>query len=184
MIERTELFELGAEFARREVFPHLQEWEDAQEIPRSLHLRAGEQGLFGIGFREEVGGEGGDFLDTIAMNEGMMSEGASSGLLAGLFTHGIALPHIAAHGSPDLVDRYVRPTLRGEKIGSLAITEPGAGSDVGGIRTTAVREGDHYVVNGAKTFITSGVRADFVTTAVCFASAAAAMVSSLAPTSV
>src|SRR6185312_4011278 len=87
-------------------------------------------------------------------------------LLAALFTSGIALPHVAAHGSPELVDRYVRPTLAGETIGSLAVTEPGGGSDVARLRTTAVRDGDHYVVNGAKAFITSGVRADFVTTAV------------------
>jgi acyl-CoA dehydrogenase len=86
--------------------------------------------------------------------------------MAALFTGGIALPHIAAHGSPDLVDRFVRPTLAGDTIGSLAITEPGGGSDVARIATTAARDGDHYVVNGAKTFITSGVRADFVTTAV------------------
>jgi acyl-CoA dehydrogenase len=100
----------------------------------------------------------------------MFAEGASSGLMAALFTGGIALPHIAASArngqGADLVDRFVRPTLAGETIGSLAVTEPGGGSDVAGIRTTAVREGDHYVVNGAKTFITSGVRADFVTTAV------------------
>jgi acyl-CoA dehydrogenase len=86
--------------------------------------------------------------------------------MAALFTGGIALPHLAANGSAELVDRFVRPTLAGEKIGSLAVTEPGGGSDVARIRTTAVRDGDDYVVNGAKTFITSGVRADFVTTAV------------------
>jgi acyl-CoA dehydrogenase len=100
----------------------------------------------------------------------MFSAGASSGLMAALFTGGIALPHLvsdwAAHGSPDLVERFVRRTLAGERIGALGITEPGGGSDVAGIRTTAVRQGDEYVVNGAKTFITSGVRADFVTTAV------------------
>jgi acyl-CoA dehydrogenase len=163
---RRELFELGAEFTRREVLPHLQDWEDAGELPHSLHLAAGKQGLFGIGLPEAVGGEGGTLLDTIAMNEGMLSEGASGGLLAGLFTHAIAVPHIAAHGSAELVDRYVRPTLAGERIGSLGITEPGGGSDVARLRTTAVRDGDHYIVNGSKTFITSGVRADFVTTAV------------------
>ena len=87
--------------------------------------------------------------------------------MAGLFTGGIALPHIAASGNADLVDRFVRPTLAGETIGSLAITEPGGGSDVGRHPHDApCRDGDHYVVNGAKTFITSGVRADFVTTAV------------------
>jgi acyl-CoA dehydrogenase len=87
-------------------------------------------------------------------------------LLASLCTHGIAVPHIVDSGNADLIDRYVRPTLAGELIGSLGITEPGGGSDVSGLTTRAVRDGDHYVVNGAKTFITSGVRADFVTTAV------------------
>ena len=161
----AEVFELGAEFARREVFPYLQDWEDAGEIPRELHRKAAKQGLLGLGFREEVGGEGGTLADTVALSEGMLSEGASSGLLAGLFTHGIALPHLAAHGSPELIDRYVRPTLAGELIGSLAITEPGGGSDVAHLTTRAERDGDHYVVNGAKTFITSGVRADFLTVA-------------------
>ena len=160
------LHDLGAEFTRREIVDHLQDWEDAGEIPRELHRAAAKQGLLGISFPESVGGEGGDVLDTVDLQEGMFEAGASSGLMAGLFTGGIALPHIAAHGSADLVDRFVRPTLAGEKIGSLAITEPGGGSDVGGIRTTAVRDGDHYVVNGSKTFITSGVRADFVTAAV------------------
>jgi acyl-CoA dehydrogenase len=162
--------ELGAEFVRREVAPHLQEWEDAGEIPRSLHLAAAKQGLLGISFPEDVGGEGGDVLDTVDLQEGMFEAGASSGFMAALFTGGIALPHIAASAkngqSGDLVDRFVRPTLAGETIGALGITEPGGGSDVGGITTTAVRDGDHFVVNGAKTFITSGVRADFVTTAV------------------
>ena len=161
-----DLFQLGAEFVRREVFPDLQVWEDNQEIPREVHKAAAKQGLLGIGFPEEAGGEGGGLADTVAVTEGMMSEGASSGLLAGLFTHGIALPHIAHHGSPRLIETYVKPTLAGEKIGSLAITEPDGGSDVSHLRTNAVRDGDEFVVNGAKTFITSGVRADFVTTAV------------------
>jgi acyl-CoA dehydrogenase len=158
--------ELGAEFVRREVVPHLQEWEDAGSVPRELHLAAGKQGLLGIAFPEEVGGGGGTLLDSVELQEAMFEAGASSGLMAALFTAGIALPHIVASGDADLVDRFVRPTLAGETIGALAVTEPGGGSDVAAIRTTAVREGDHYVVNGAKTFITSGVRADFVTTAV------------------
>ncbi|GAB3198709.1 acyl-CoA dehydrogenase family protein [Nocardioides hungaricus] len=162
--------EIGAEFVRREVVEHLQEWEDAGEVPRELHVAAAKQGLLGVSFPESVGGQGGDLLDTIDLQEGMFEAGASSGLMAALFTGGIALPHLvadwAASGSTDLVDRFVRPTLAGEAIGALAITEPGGGSDVGGIRTMAVRDGDEYVVNGSKTFITSGVRADFVTTAV------------------
>jgi len=159
-------FEMGAEFTRREIAPHLQQWEDDLVLPRELHASAAKQGVLGVSFPEEVGGQGGDLLDTTDLQEGMFSAGASSGLMAGLFTHGIALPHIVASGNPDLIDRFVRPTRAGETIGSLAVTEPGGGSDVAGIRTTAVREGDEYVVNGAKTFITSGTRADFVTTAV------------------
>ena len=164
--QRKALRATAAEFVRREVTPHLQEWEDAQSVPRELHAAAAKQGLLGVSFPESVGGEGGDLLDSVALQEAMFEAGASSGLMAALFTGGIALPHLAANGSPELVDRFVRPALSGEKIGSLAITEPGGGSDVAGIRTTAVRDGDVYVVNGAKTFITSGVRADFVTTAV------------------
>ncbi len=154
------------EFVRREVEPHLQDWEDAGEIPRSLHLSAAKAGLLGVSFPEDVGGQGGSLLDSVALQEAFFESGGSSGLAAGLFTGGIALPHMAAHGSRAQIDAFVRPTLSGEKIGALAVTEPGGGSDVAGIRTTAVRDGDSYVVNGSKTFITSGVRADFVTTAV------------------
>jgi len=170
--EREALRDVAREFTRREVTPYLQEWEDAGEVPRDLHRKAAAQGLLGVSFPVEVGGEGGDLLDSIAVMEGMFEEGASSGLMAALFTSGIALPHIAASGNADLVDRFVRPTLAGERIGSLAVTEPGGGSDVAGIRTSARRVStgstgdDHYLVNGTKTFITSGARADFVTTAV------------------
>jgi acyl-CoA dehydrogenase len=154
------------QFVQREVVPHLQDWEDAGEIPRSLHEAAAEAGLLGVSFPEDVGGQGGDLLDSVALQEAFFEAGGSSGLAAGLFTGGIALPHLAARGTPEQVERYVRPVLEGSLIGSLAVTEPGGGSDVAGITTTAVREGEEYVVNGAKTFITSGVRADFVTTAV------------------
>ncbi len=164
--EQLALQDATREFVRREVAPHLQEWEDACEVPRSLHQTAAKAGLLGVSFPEEVGGQGGDLLDSVAMQEAFFEAGGSSGLAAALFTAGIALPHMAAHGTPEQIDAYVRPTLAGEKIGSLAVTEPGGGSDVAGIRTTAVRDGDSYVVNGAKTFITSGIRADFVTTAV------------------
>jgi acyl-CoA dehydrogenase len=153
-------------FVLREVEPHLQDWEDRKELPRSLHSAAAKQGFLGVAFPEDVGGSGGGLLDSVALTEAMVEAGASGGVIAGLLTHGIALPHIVGSGNPDLVDRFVRPTLAGELIGSLAITEPDGGSDVANIRTRAERDGAHYVVNGAKTFITSGVRADFVTTAV------------------
>lgn len=164
--EQVALMESARAFVRAEVVPHLQEWEDAGSVPRELHRKAAKLGFLGLGVPEDLGGAGGTFLDALAVTEAFTGAGASSGLLAALFTSGIALPHIVASGNPDLVDRYVRPTLAGETIGSLAVTEPGGGSDVARLRTTAVRDGDHYVVNGGKTFITSGVRADFVTTAV------------------
>ncbi len=162
----NDLHDLGAHFVRREVAGHLDAWEEAGSVPRELHRAAAEHGLLGLSFPEAVGGHGGTLLDTVDLTEGMLAAGASSGLLAALLTSGIALPHLAATGSADLVDRFVRPTLAGELLGALAITEPGGGSDVARLRTTARRDGDHYVVDGTKTFITSGVRADFVTTAV------------------
>ncbi|MBP2478224.1 acyl-CoA dehydrogenase [Crossiella equi] len=164
--ERRTLRETVRAFTRREVVPHLADWERAGEVPRELHRKAAAAGLLGIGFPEEVGGSGGDLLDMVVLNEEVLHAGGSSGLLAALCTHGIALPHIVAAGSPELVDTWVRPTLAGELIGSLGVTEPGGGSDVASLRTKAVRDGGDYVVNGAKTYITSGARADFVTTAV------------------
>jgi acyl-CoA dehydrogenase len=164
--ERRALRELVRAFVEREVRPHLDEWERAGEVPRQLHKQAAALGLLGAGFPESVGGAGGDLLDSVVVTEELIQAGGSSGLVAALFTHGIALPHIVAAGDPDQIDRYVRPTLAGELIGALAVTEPDAGSDVAALRTRAVRDGDDYLVNGAKTYITSGARADFVTTAV------------------
>ncbi|GAB3279439.1 acyl-CoA dehydrogenase family protein [Parasphingorhabdus pacifica] len=164
--ERRALRSLVHDFTVREIVPQLDYWEDAGEIPRELHLKAAEAGLLGIGIPEDSGGSGGDLLDTLAVSEEIILAGGSSGVCAGLLTHGIALPHITAAGEPDQIDRFVRPTLAGRTIGSLAITEPDTGSDVAALRTTAVRDGDTYVVNGAKLYITSGTRADFVTAAV------------------
>ncbi len=164
--ERRDLRAMVRRFVDNEVLPNLNEWEAEGMLPRSLHEAAGDAGLIGAGFPEAVGGGGGDIIDMVIVAEEMHYAGASGGLVASLFTASIAVPHIAATGDPAQIDRWVRPTLAGEKIGSLAITEPGTGSDVAGITTTARRDGDHYVVNGAKTYITSGVRADFVTTAV------------------
>ena len=164
--ERRALRETCRRFVRREIVPHLDEWERVGEVPRELHKATAAAGLLAVGVPEEVGGSGGDGIDATVVTEEFIAAGASSGLLAALFTHGIALPHLIAAGDAGLVDRFVRPTLAGELIGSLAVTEPDGGSDVARLRTSAVRDGDHYVVNGAKTFITSGVRADFVTTAV------------------
>ncbi|MGH3742464.1 MAG: acyl-CoA dehydrogenase family protein, partial [Micromonosporaceae bacterium] len=164
--ERQILWQTARRFVEREVRPHLAEWERVGEVPRALHRRAADIGLLGIGFPEQVGGSGGDFVDVAVMTEAMIEAGASSGLIAALFTHGIALPHLVAAGDEAQIDRWARPTLAGEMIGSLAVTEPDGGSDVAAIRTRARRDGDWYVVDGAKSYITSGVRADFVTTAV------------------
>jgi acyl-CoA dehydrogenase len=161
-----ELRESARRFAVREIVPHLAGWEDDGLVPRELHRKAAQAGLLGIAHPESVGGQGGGVLDSAAVSEELILAGASSGLLAALFTHGIALPHIEASGQVDLIDRYVRPTLAGEMIGCLAVTEPGGGSDVAAIRTRARRDGDHYIVDGAKTYITSGVRSDFITAAV------------------
>jgi acyl-CoA dehydrogenase len=163
----TELLrETVRRFVASDVRPYQDEWERAGLLPRALHLKAGELGLLGAAFPEPVGGGGGTILDALAICEQMHYAGASGGVFASLFTSGIALPHLATAGDPAQIERWVRPTLRGELIGSLAITEPDGGSDVAGIRTSAKRDGSDYVVNGAKTFITSGCRADFVTTAV------------------
>lgn len=164
--ERSALRELATTFTRREIVPNLPVWEESGELPLALHRAAAEAGLLGIGFPEHVGGSGGDLRDMAVTTEAMMEAGASTGVLASLFTHNIALPHIVEHADDDQIRRWARPTLAGEKIGSLGITEPDTGSDVAAIRTTARRDDDHFVVNGAKLFITSAVRADFVTTAV------------------
>jgi acyl-CoA dehydrogenase len=164
--ERLALRALARDVVAKEVAPHVATWERDGMLPRSLHKTFAEAGLLGVSFPEAVGGGGGDAVDSAILAEEVMLGGGSGGVIASLFTHGIALPHLVGHGTPDLIDRYVRPTLAGDLIGSLAVTEPGGGSDVAGLRTTAVRDGDHYVVNGAKTYITSGIRADFVTTAV------------------
>jgi len=164
--ERKALRGLARDLVAKEVAPHIGQWEKDGMLPRSLHRAFAEAGLLGTAFAEEVGGQGGDAVDAAIVAEEVILGGGSGGVVASLFTHGIAVPHIAHAGSPYLVDRYVRPTLAGELIGALGVTEPGGGSDVAGITTRAVRDGDEYVVTGAKTYITSGIRADFVTTAV------------------
>ena len=164
--ERLQLRKTVRSFAEREILPHVTDWERDGELPRDLHRRAADAGLLGAELPESVGGGGGDAVDSVLICEELHEAGTPGGVFASLFTCGIAVPHMVASGDERLIEKFVRPTLGGELIGSLAITEPGGGSDVGHLRTTAVRDGDHYVVNGAKTYITSGVRADFVVTAV------------------
>ena len=153
-------------FVQEFVCPHIDAWEEAESFPRELYRQAGELGLLGIGHPEAYGGQAEhDVFLKIAVSEELMRS-TSGGLVASLGSLDIGLPPVWRMGSEELRQRVVPPVLRGEKIAALAITEPGGGSDVANLRTRAVLDGDHYVVNGAKTFITSGVRADHYTVAV------------------
>ncbi|MBI5503714.1 MAG: acyl-CoA dehydrogenase family protein [Deltaproteobacteria bacterium] len=149
-------------FAEREIRPHAEKWEEAHEFPRELYTKAAEAGILGSHFPEEYGGSAGDIFHAIVAIEALMT-GQSTGVVVGLDSLGIALPPILNLGDEEQKRRFIPPVLRGEKISALGITEPGAGSDVAGVSTRAVRDGDSYVLNGAKMFITSGVRADQVT---------------------
>ncbi len=153
------------DFVSREIAPFVSAWDEAGTFPRELYRKAAAIGLIGMGYPEELGGTPADLFYGIASAEELARAG-SGGLQASLGSHGIALPPLVAHGSEALKRRVVPQVLAGEKIAALAITEPGGGSDVAALRTTAVRDGDCYRVDGEKTFITSGLRADFLTVAV------------------
>ncbi|MDM0024555.1 acyl-CoA dehydrogenase family protein [Variovorax saccharolyticus] len=153
------------EFVSREITPFVAEWDEAETFPRELYARAASLGVQGLGYPEAYGGTPADvFFQLIVAEE--FARCGGGGLQASLNSHSIALPPILHAGSEALKQRVIPPVLAGEKIAALAVTEPSGGSDVAALRTTAVRDGDHYVVNGEKTFITSGMRADFITTAV------------------
>ncbi|MGU2463012.1 acyl-CoA dehydrogenase family protein [Pseudomonas aeruginosa] len=153
-------------FVEREVLPYIDEWEEAEEFPRELYLKAGAAGILGIGYPEAYGGScEGDLFAKVAASEELMRCG-SGGLVAGLGSLDIGLPPVVKWARPEVRERVVPAVLRGEKIMVLAVTEPSGGSDVANLKTRAVRDGDHYRVSGSKTFITSGVRADYYTVAV------------------
>ncbi|HCF2470579.1 TPA: acyl-CoA dehydrogenase family protein [Pseudomonas aeruginosa] len=153
-------------FVEREVLPYIDEWEEAEEFPRELYLKAGAAGILGIGYPEAYGGScEGDLFAKVAASEELMRCG-SGGLVAGLGSLDIGLPPVVKWARPEVRERVVPAVLRGEKIMALAVTEPSGGSDVANLKTRAVRDGDHYRVSGSKTFITSGVRADYYTVAV------------------
>jgi acyl-CoA dehydrogenase len=153
-------------FVQRELRPHAEEWERAEDFPSEIFRRMGALDLFGNKFEEQYGGTGaGPIFEAVLIEE--VARAGSGGLAAGLGAHAqIALPPIASFGSDEQKRRWLVPGIRGEKIAALAITEPEAGSDVSGITTRAVRDGDDYVVNGSKVFITNGCRADILVTAV------------------
>lgn len=148
------------------VAPYVDQWDEAGSFPRDLYAKAADVGLIGMGFPEEYGGiEGTDLFHMIVATEELARAG-SGGLIASLMSHSIGAPPIAALGSDATKARVLPQILSGEKISALAITEPSGGSDVANLRTTARLDGDHYIVDGEKVFITSGIRADYITTAV------------------
>ncbi|MEO7732650.1 MAG: acyl-CoA dehydrogenase family protein [Kofleriaceae bacterium] len=153
-------------FAQTHIAPHGAAWEEDEAFPVELYKTAVAAGMTGIGYPEAIGGQGGDLGHVLVASDELVLAGRSVGTTVGLGSHGIALPPIVRFGTPEQVRRFVTPCLQDGKISALAITEPGGGSDVAALATRAVRDGDDYVVDGTKTFITSGTRADFVTTAV------------------
>lgn len=153
-------------FLQKEVIPHIDTWEEAGEVPRAIYQQFGEMGYLGLRQAEQYGGSDLDFWFTVILNE-ELSRVNSGGFAAAIGAHAyLALTHIGAQGNEAQKQKYLVPGILGQTIGALAITEPGGGSDVQSLRTTAVRQGDHYLVNGSKTFITNGVNSDYIVTAV------------------
>ena len=154
-------------FVDREIMGNVSEWDEVGAFPRALHQKAAAAGLIGLGYPEEYGGvrEGVDVFHSLIAAEELARAG-SGGLVAGLLTHGIGLPPIMALGSDALKLRVAPQVLSGEKLIALCVTEPSGGSDVANIKTKAARQGDAYIVNGEKTYITTGMRADYLTVAV------------------
>jgi alkylation response protein AidB-like acyl-CoA dehydrogenase len=159
--EHEALRESIRSFVVRELAPHAEEWEETT-FPDSVFRRMGELGLLGLSMPEEYGGQGGDYFCNLVLAE-ELSHSGSGGFAMGVAVHtDMATPPILQFGTEEQKQAYLVPAIRGEKISCLGITEPDAGSDVSGIRTRAVRDGDEWVINGAKTYITNGHRADFI----------------------
>jgi acyl-CoA dehydrogenase len=164
--DRAALADTVQRFAQAEIAPNVHAWDEAGEFPRALYARAAELGLLGLGYPDALGGTPASYALKLPAWVALARHGQSGGVLASLFSHNIGLPPVVLHASDAVRHEVVPAVLRGEKIAALAITEPGGGSDVAAVRTTAKRDGDHYVLNGEKTFITSGMRADWITVAV------------------
>lgn len=154
-------------FVAREIMPHVDAWEETGELPRELHRKAAGAGIIGLGFPEAYGGGGDDFdiFHSMVQTEELCRPGAG-GIVASLMTHGIGLPPILATGSEAMKAEIAPQILAGEKLIALGITEPSGGSDVANLRTKAERRGNAFIVSGEKTFITTGMRADYITLAV------------------
>ena len=153
-------------FIQTEVAAHLNDWEEAGEFPRSLYQRAADLGWLGMGYPEALGGTPVPWSLRNTQTIALARYGGSGGLMASLFSHNIGLPPVLRHGSAALQQQVIPDVLAGKKISALCITEPGGGTDVSALKTTARLDGDHYVVDGEKVFITSGMRADWLTVAV------------------
>jgi acyl-CoA dehydrogenase len=153
-------------FTLERIAPRVAAWDEAGEFPRELYREAAALGLLGLGYPESLGGTPAPFALRNAVSTTMAHHSGSGGLMASLFSLNIGLPPVLRHGAPQLQQEVIPAVLRGEKIAALAITEPDAGSDVAGLRTTARREGEEWVIDGEKVFITSGMRADWITMAV------------------
>ncbi len=153
-------------FTAQEITPYVNAWDEAETFPRELYKKAADVGLLGLGFPEQYGGtpDTDAFYTLLASVE--LAQCGSGGVLASLLSHTIGSPPIKNFGSDELKARVLPSILSGEKISALAITEPGGGSDVAALKTKAIRDGDHYIVSGEKTFITSGIRADYYSVAV------------------
>ncbi|MES2973835.1 MAG: acyl-CoA dehydrogenase family protein [Pseudomonadota bacterium] len=160
------LHDMARRFAEREIAPYINEWDEACAFPRQLYRKAADAGLLGLGYPEELGGTPAPQALRNAVSIALSRHCGSGGVLASLFSHNIGLPPVLRHGTAALQQQVIPPVLRGEKIAALAITEPGGGSDVASLRTTARRDGNDWVINGEKVFITSGMRADWITVAV------------------
>jgi len=157
--------EVMRRFVEKEITPFAHEWDEAGGFPRTLYEKAAKIGLLGLGFPEQYGGVAADqFMKIVASQE--LARAGAGGVSSSLMSHTIGSPPIARAARPEIKARVLPEILSGQKISALAITEPSGGSDVANLRTTARRDGNHYVVNGEKTFITSGVRADYLTVAV------------------
>jgi acyl-CoA dehydrogenase len=153
-------------FIYAEVAPHLEAWEEAGLFPRALYQRAADMGWLALGYPEAFGGTPSTWKVRNALTIALARTGGSGGLMASLFSHNIGLPPVVRHGSAALQQVVIPDVLAGRKIAALAISEPGGGTDVSALRTTARIDGDDYVVDGEKIFITSGTRADWYTVAV------------------
>jgi len=150
-------------FVESELAPKVDQWEEEKLFPNSVFKRAGELGILGAHYPEDVGGGGGDFWMSVVKSEELARCG-SAGVTMGLLVQAdMATPVINDLGSREVKDEFLAPAIRGDKVAALGVSEPGAGSDVAGLRTTARKVGDDYVINGSKTYITNGTRADFVT---------------------